>query len=353
MIGRSAAARALGDTPPKESQEAYALLWSVWRIGDPEALLAAFRRSVLSLDGTADPLVHGFLLAIAGWQANAAGECGLEAAISASLPPGALRGAVCPLATAAAGLAAAGAPRERGVEEAKGPLYRRLARLLEATAAAGGGAEDVLRSIESFGHVSSWLKVAGGSKAAVLAGALGRRAPLAGEVALELGAFVGYSALRFARQLTTLNRCNDHGRLGACLGGISLEIDPVHAAVSRHHVDLAGLAGAAEIWVGQLQDTMPRTVEACGADSLAFVFMDQRGTTFHEDLAGLECLSAMAPLAHVTADNTVKPGAPVYLWHVVVGARGNFLTELWALEEFALDAIEDWQSVSLLRHTNV
>ena len=57
-----------------------------------------------------------------------------------------------------------------------------------------------------------------------------------------------------------------------------------------------------------LQDTMPRVLEVIGATSTVFVFMDQRGTTFHEDLQQLELLLAMAPVAHVTADNTLKPG---------------------------------------------
>lgn len=131
--------------------------------------------------------------------------------------------------------------------------------------------------------------------------------------------------------------------------GVSLEIDPIHVAVSRHHLDRAKLSGTAEIWVGQLQDTMPRVSEALGAGSLAFVFMDQRGTTFHEDLTQLERIAGMATESHSTADNTVKPGSPVYLWHVVVGSSQSFDTALWAMSEFALEEIEDWQAVSFLR----
>mmetsp|Transcript_78414 Transcript_78414/g.181920 ORF Transcript_78414/g.181920 Transcript_78414/m.181920 type:complete len:149 (-) Transcript_78414:133-579(-) len=145
--------------------------------------------------------------------------------------------------------------------------------------------------------------------------------------------------MRFARQLAGLRQFRG-------VSGCSLEIDPVHAAVARRHLDLAQLATAAEIWVGQLQDTLPRAVESWGTRSPSFVFMDQRGTTFHEDLAELERLFALGPSAQVAADNTLKPGSPVYLWHVAVGAWNSFITELWALEEFALHTIEDWQSVS-------
>ena len=102
---------------------------------------------------------------------------------------------------------------------------------------------------------------------------------------------------------------------------MSLEIDPIHVAVSRHHLDRALLSLHAEIWVGQLQDTMARVVEAFGANCLAFIFMDQRGTTFHEDLAKLEGMTTIAPLANTTADNTLKPGSPVQ--HPLSPSPGN------------------------------
>mmetsp|Transcript_2774 Transcript_2774/g.5008 ORF Transcript_2774/g.5008 Transcript_2774/m.5008 type:complete len:417 (-) Transcript_2774:11-1261(-) len=322
-----------------EQQESYALLWSVWRVGESERLLEEFRRSALTPGGISDPLVRSILLAIDAWRGDVISEIRLESWISSSLPTSALSDIV-----SRAVQVTPEASRMAWEETRSNHFYRRLARLLEATAEADSTPEGILLCIESFGSVSSWLKVAGEAKAEVLADTISRRCPNHGESTLELGAFVGYSAIRFARQVALLRGKGEGG-----LGGASLEIDPIHVAVSRHHLDRAKLAGAAEIWVGQLQDTMPRVSEALGAGSLAFVFMDQRGTTFHEDLAQLERIAVMATESHSTADNTVKPGSPVYLWHVAVGASQSFDTVLWAMSEFALEEIEDWQAVSLLR----
>jgi len=119
----------------------------------------------------------------------------------------------------------------------------------------------------------------------------------------------------------------------------------VHASVARHFVDLAGLAHWAEVWIGLLQDTLPMLIERVGEGSKAFGFMDQRGTTFHDDLAQVERLRLLAPRAAATADNVNKPGAPIFLWHTTRSPR--FCTQLWSMLEFASVSIEDWQSVSM------
>lgn len=264
----------------------------------------------------------------------------LLSAISSSFQSSALGNVMSPCGAVARGAEALRA----GVaaSEVASPFYKRLARLLESTSLGEGSPGDVLWRIECFAHVSSWLKVAGDAKAEVLTSTLDCRPPLDRECTLELGAFVGYSAIRLSRHI-----CAWAGRRGVT--GTSLEIDPVHAAVSRHHLDQARLSSGAEIWLGQLQDTMPRANEEFGAQGLAFTFMDQRGTTFHSDLAELEALQACAPTSHTVADNTVKPGAPVFLWHVAIGATHSWKTGLVAMSEFASEAIEDWQSVSLLK----
>eukprot|EP00747_Dinoflagellata_sp_TGD_P120370 gnl/TRDRNA2_/TRDRNA2_173224_c0_seq2.p1 gnl/TRDRNA2_/TRDRNA2_173224_c0~~gnl/TRDRNA2_/TRDRNA2_173224_c0_seq2.p1 ORF type:complete len:358 (-),score=41.71 gnl/TRDRNA2_/TRDRNA2_173224_c0_seq2:14-1087(-) len=332
----SAALRRSSDFLRQEQQEAYAMLWALWRIGEPHSMLLEFTDSVLSC-GLADPLVCGMLLSVDAWNHHADAALCLESAMSATLLHGHLANVVSCIGPQR--LPPSSASR---VQSEESPFHRRLARLLDITAGRAGSPDEILSRIESFGSVCSWLKIAGETKAAVLADAIDRRLPGTGECTLEFGAFVGYSAIRFAQQVS--RRRHDECIL---ITGVSLEIDPIHVAISRHHLDCAGLSTAGEVWVGQLQDTMPRVLEAIGATSTAFVFMDQRGTTFHEDLQQLELLAAMAPVAHVSADNTLKPGAPEFLWHVAIGALTSFNTGLWTMSEFALETIEDWQAVSL------
>ena len=77
--------------------------------------------------------------------------------------------------------------------------------------------------------------------------------------------------------------------------------------------------------------------------SLNMVFMDQRGTTFHDDLSQLEELGLMYPNCRIVADNCVKPGSPVYCWHTTMSER--YKTTNYSLNEFLESTIEDWQVV--------
>lgn len=198
--------------------------------------------------------------------------------------------------------------------------------------------------MEGFGRgVGQWLKVAGGDKADVTEAALRARGRLPGyEVSTEFGAFVGYSGIRFA---VLVLAARGHGA-AASPGGVSFEVDPVHAAVARHFVDLAGLARGAEVWLGLLQDTVALLPERTGEASETFGFMDQRGTTFHEDLELLERMRLLPPHAAITADNVNKPGAPVFLWHLTRCPQLASSTVLWSLREFASEAVEDWQAAA-------
>jgi len=226
-------------------------------------------------------------------------------------------------------------------------MYQKLSKLvgyISTSAGRGLDPDTVLKSIEAFGQdLGQWLKVAGGEKASLTAAALRRRRPAAHEVSAEFGAFVGYSAIRFAAQLRTAQQ--EPPRRGGGLAGLSFEVDPVHAAVARHLIDAAGLAGAGEVWLGLLQDTVPLLDERGGCQCLAFSFFDQRGTTFHEDLALLQRLALVAAPTMLVADNVNKPGAPEFLWHLSHTRR--FATEIWSMSEFASASVEDWQSLSL------
>ena len=46
------------------------------------------------------------------------------------------------------------------------------------------------------------------------------------------------------------------------------------------------------------------------------VFMDQRGTAFHDDQQYLEQCGLLAEPAVLVADNVLKPGAPYHVWRI-------------------------------------
>ncbi|CAE7616074.1 PGC [Symbiodinium natans] len=76
------------------------------------------------------------------------------------------------------------------------------------------------------------------------------------------------------------------------------------------------------------------------------VFMDHRGTLFHDDLQSFEEMKLLQDGCRVLADNTLKPGAPLFLWHV--SRSPSFTTDLVVVPEFGLghQVLQDWVAVS-------
>lgn len=218
--------------------------------------------------------------------------------------------------------------------------YKKLAALLDfvEAQAAAGDAEAHLQAIESFGSgVGQWLKVAADSKAQLLDASLRRRRCWRSDACVELGTFVGYTAIRLARWVA--------GPAPAPGRSVSLEVDAIHALLTRHHLSLARLMAAADVWIGQALDLVPRLAEELGAPSLGLAFMDHRGTKFHSDLARLERHGTLLPGFTHVCDNVLKPGAPLCLWLVAHRPRG-FVATSWSMNEFAHSNSEDWMLVS-------
>mmetsp|Transcript_36868 Transcript_36868/g.102308 ORF Transcript_36868/g.102308 Transcript_36868/m.102308 type:complete len:267 (-) Transcript_36868:63-863(-) len=182
-----------------------------------------------------------------------------------------------------------------------------------------------------------WLKVAGGAKAEVLEGMFASRAWGPYEVALECGTFVGYTASRLAVQMCRQGAGSASSRI------MTIEVNPVHACIARHFLDLAGLAQVVEVSVGQVRDVLPRLVESFGVRALGFVFMDYKGSIFHADLELLELLGALGRRCIVVADNVALPGAPLLLWHLAFGPSWDL--QAYAMMEFLEHNTEDWVAV--------
>jgi len=138
---------------------------------------------------------------------------------------------------------------------------------------------------------------------------------------------------------------------------VSVEVDPVHAVVARHFLDLVHLAVVVEVQPGFVRDVLPLCGEAFGWQALGLGFMDQKGTAFHADHALLRGLRAWQPGAGAgcVADNVLRPGAPVYVWSLAQMASGSdarvssptSAAVFWSLPEFLeeSDGVEDWMAL--------
>lgn len=200
-----------------------------------------------------------------------------------------------------------------------------------------GRAESCLLAIEQFGSgIGQWLKVAADCKAQLVESAIRRHRARRSEACLEMGTFVGYTAIRLARWLHTSEPAP--GR------GVSLEVDPVHALLTRHNLSRSHLTPCSDVWVGQALDVIPRLAEDLGGHAMVFAFMDHRGTRFHSDWARLQTHGVTLPTNALVCDNTLKPGAPLCLW-LVTHSKGSPSAVHWSMNEFAHWNSEDWMLV--------
>eukprot|EP00439_Symbiodinium_sp_Y106_P079912 s461_g18.t1 len=80
--------------------------------------------------------------------------------------------------------------------------------------------------------------------------------------------------------------------------------------------------------------------------SFGFVFMDQRGSLYHEDLDALERAKLLHQGAVLLADNVLKPGSPLLLWRLSADPKYQALQ--LSMEEFAMP-VEDWMALAVIK----
>ncbi|CAK9066507.1 unnamed protein product [Durusdinium trenchii] len=204
--------------------------------------------------------------------------------------------------------------------------------------ARAGDVTSVHAAIENVGLKEVWLKIAGGEKACVIDNVIAKQRP---KLILEFGTYVGYTSTRMALQVDAWG-----GKV------VTMEMDPVNVTSlkeveARNHIEMAGLSHAVMVQLGHSDDAVQMVLEKFGAHSVDMVFMDQRGTAFHDDLKTLERLNLMAENAVVIADNVLKPGAPYHVWRI--STLPHYATDIIDLREFGSAPVEDWMTVSWVR----
>jgi predicted O-methyltransferase YrrM len=110
---------------------------------------------------------------------------------------------------------------------------------------------------------------------------------------LEVGTLGGYSTTWLARALPA------DGRL------VTLELDPVHAAVARRNLDRAALAVPIDIRIGPAADSLRDLIRA-GAAPFDLVFLDADKTGYVEYLE--LALQLSRPGTLILADNVIRHG---------------------------------------------
>jgi catechol O-methyltransferase len=166
--------------------------------------------------------------------------------------------------------------------------------------ARAGDIDDAIRTIDEFAYRKQILINVGDEKGQILDAALTKAKA---RRALELGAYVGYSALRTARKLQA------GGRL------FTIEYSADNANITGRILSHAGALDRVTVVRGFLGDggaTIARLTQELNAGELDFVFIDHAKDAYVPDLERILQAGWLHPGSIVVADNVRFPGAPEY-----------------------------------------
>lgn len=167
--------------------------------------------------------------------------------------------------------------------------------------ARAGDVDDVLATIDKFAYEKSLLINVGDEKGLLLDASVRRAQPA---LALELGTYCGYGALRIARAAPNAKV-------------YSVELAEANAVNARQIWAHAGVADRVTCVVGTISDG-GRTLDALAnehgfaAEALDFVFLDHDKDVYLNDLKSIMDRGWLRPGSVVVADNVRVPGAPKY-----------------------------------------
>jgi catechol O-methyltransferase len=164
-----------------------------------------------------------------------------------------------------------------------------------------GDIDDVLATIDRFAYEKSMLINVGDEKGLLLDAAVRRADP---KLALELGTYCGYGALRIARAAPAAEV-------------YSVELAEANAGNARRIWAHAGVADRVTCVVGTIGDG-GHTLDVLGdehgftAAALDFLFLDHDKDAYLTDLLSIVDRGWLHAGAIVVADNVKVPGAPKY-----------------------------------------
>lgn len=167
-----------------------------------------------------------------------------------------------------------------------------------------GNPQRVLDAIDEFARTNTGLINVGEHKGALVCDLITRHRP---SCMLELGGYIGYSGILFG---DTLRRAGGKRYL-------SIEKDPLFAAVATSLVDLAGLSDIVKYTVGTGSEGIQR-LHGQGelARRIGMAFFDHHKPSYTPDLKLCERLAIVGPGTILVADNMIVPGNPAYLAYI-------------------------------------
>ncbi|KAJ3296364.1 hypothetical protein HK104_001680 [Borealophlyctis nickersoniae] len=193
--------------------------------------------------------------------------------------------------------------------------------------------ENVIKISDDFGN-KTWLMAVGDKKGAIVDETVKKYKP---KVMVELGGYVGYSAIRFSALLKE----DPEARY------FSFELNPTYAEMAREVIALAGLQDKVTIIVGAFSEKFGVLKEEFGIPTVDMFFIDHAKEAYLPDFQLIERNNMLRKGSVVIADNILYPGAPDYLAYVQ--SRPNLKTELIDSEvEYTHGEMKDAVAISIV-----
>jgi catechol O-methyltransferase len=164
-----------------------------------------------------------------------------------------------------------------------------------------GNAEAVLSAIDSFTD-HSWMPILGKEKSRILDDAMQTFSP---GMALELGTYCGYSAIRIASKMT-----EPDSKL------VSIEMNSHNFGIAKEMIDHAGLSSKVTVLKGtlsELDDKLEDILTEMTASHFDFIFMDHFKHCYLPDFLLLEKKGMLGKGTCIVTDSVGYPEAQNYL----------------------------------------
>ena len=182
-----------------------------------------------------------------------------------------------------------------------------------------GSPQAICAVMDEFAAQTDFLINIGSDKGAKVHNMILQEKP---SVLVELGGYVGYSAISFGDAMRKAAGPDQKIRLW------SLEFDPLIASIAMNLIELAGLSDVVKVVVGSAADSLRRLKAEGQLESVDFLFLDHDEELYWPDFRVCEELGLFHSGSLVVADNVVRPGAPVYREHI----RQHVGVESWGVQ---------------------
>jgi catechol O-methyltransferase len=157
--------------------------------------------------------------------------------------------------------------------------------------------------MDEFSAKREFLISIGGHKASILFNVVEKEAP---KTIVELGGYLGYSAILFADVVRRRNNSSEEIRVW------SLELNSEFASIAREMIDLAGLSDVVTVVVGTAETSLQQLTKDETLKSIDLLFLDHEEELYVPDFKTCQELNLLKRGSIIIADNVVRPGAPEY-----------------------------------------